>query len=151
MQNCLFSPPLIWPRPSRLKKAFKSKKGLGVVLYLRSPNFAHYWPPTYPWLTYWWRNSLENRNLYTVDISSTTYLPILVNVVKERPLTAELNEKFKSTPSLLITLEETCFMRKKIISDSAKFQWTADSLKVRKFQISNGNCSVFNLQKKSMP
>ena len=49
-----------------------------------------FWPiidhlPTPGWQ--WWRNSFSFiwENLHTVDISSTTYLPCLVNVIKERP------------------------------------------------------------------
>ena len=43
--------------------------------------------PTPCW--HWWRNCITDisENLHTVDISSATYLPRLVNVVKERPLT----------------------------------------------------------------
>ena len=41
--------------------------------------------PTSGW--HWWSNSFNviRENLHTIDISSTTYLPRLVNVVKERP------------------------------------------------------------------
>ena len=58
---------------------------MGAFPKLCWPNFTHYWP-THAW--HWWRNSFFIReNLVTFDNSSSTYLPRLVNVVKERPPT----------------------------------------------------------------
>ena len=53
---------------------------------------TRFWPflTTYLLTPDWhlWRNSFTvmRKNMYTVDISSTTYLPRLANVVCERPL-----------------------------------------------------------------
>ena len=56
------------------------------------PNIDHL--PTHGW--HWRRNSFTIiwENLHTNNISSTTYLPCLVNVVKERPLVCCLRKCF---------------------------------------------------------
>ena len=52
-------------------------------------------PITYPWMTFvkkflYCKSYMEN--LHRVDISSTTYQPHLVNVVKERPLSGKCTD-----------------------------------------------------------
>ena len=49
------------------------------------------------------------ENLHTVDISSTTYLPRLVNVVKERPLRRNTFVNLRLL-SGIISLQLTCLM-----------------------------------------
>ena len=55
---------------------------------LRWPNFAHYWPPTFPgW--HWLGNVFTVIKKISIPLTfpvPSTYLPRLVNIVKERPL-----------------------------------------------------------------
>ena len=50
---------------------------------------SKFWPSTYPTYYLQWRKNaftgISRRNILIVDISSTYYLPHLVNLVKERP------------------------------------------------------------------
>ena len=69
--------------PDRSTKYCSSLLDVWVVLSLRWPNFAHYWPPTYPWLTLhtslsmymvplkkWWQHGPDSNLAISISLYS---------------------------------------------------------------------------------